>query len=544
MIINTGGRTDTVQYYTDWLLRRFVEGYVLVRNPRFPEKVTRYELDPSVVDCVVFCSKNYAPILPRLHEITDRFNTYFFYTITAYGRDMEPGVPDIDASIEMLIELERIVGRERIVWRYDRTGSCSTPPGSGGQTGDGRACTTGATRSRSGASRAWTRRASTCAARCRSSPATWGTAARRRPSGTCASPRRAARACSGAPRSTCPASSPTWERCEMDGLEIHVTGFFASYLPNARGASPNTAASYRDAIAQFLGFCAERSLRRVEGLGMADVDGAALEAFLDHIERERGVCVSTRNQRLAAVHALFRYIQLRDPAWMEVCASVLAVRKKRCPPPDVGYIGIGGMRAILASPDPSTPAGLAHLAAPSLLYESAARAQELIDVRVGDLAAGCSAVVLHGKGGRTRAVPLGRETSSILKRHVAAAGVSGDDPLVPGRHGKMTRSGLRYIVEKHAGAARAAGADVPRRVTPHMFRHSRAMHLLEAGVNLIYIRDLLGHASVTTTEIYARANPEMRRRAIEERSAGIAPAGAYTDEEKADLLSWLKGMDW
>lgn len=119
MIINTGGRTDTVQYYTDWLLRRFAEGYVLVRNPRFPEKVTRYELDPAVVDCVVFCSKNYAPILPRLHEITDRFNTYFFYTITAYGHDVEPGVPDIDASIETLIELERIVGRERIVWRYD-----------------------------------------------------------------------------------------------------------------------------------------------------------------------------------------------------------------------------------------------------------------------------------------------------------------------------------------------------------------------------------------------------------------------------------------
>ena len=119
MIINTGGRTDTVQYYTDWLLRRFAEGYVLVRNPRFPEKVTRYELDPAVVDCVVFCSKNYEPILPRLHEITDRFNTYFFYTITAYGHDMEPGVPDIIASIETLIELERIVGRERIVWRYD-----------------------------------------------------------------------------------------------------------------------------------------------------------------------------------------------------------------------------------------------------------------------------------------------------------------------------------------------------------------------------------------------------------------------------------------
>ncbi len=330
----------------------------------------------------------------------------------------------------------------------------------------------------------------------------------------------------------------------MDGLEGHVTRFFTVHLPDIRGASPNTAASYRDAVSQFLGFCAARSSKRVEDLGMADVDGTALEAFLDHVERERGVSVSTRNQRLAAMRSLFRYIQGRDPAWMEVCSSALAIGKKRCPPPDVGYIGIEGMRAILASPDPTAPGGLGHLAALSLLYESAARAQELIDVRACDMAAGFSAVVLHGKGGKTRAVPLGRETAAILERHAIAVGVSGKDPIIPGRHGKLTRSGLRHIVEKHSATARESGADVPRRVTPHMFRHSRAMHLLEAGVNLIYIRDLLGHASVTTTEVYAKANPEMRRRAIEGRSAGIAPAGAYTDEEKTDLLAWLKRLDW
>src|SRR5699024_4479023 len=98
MIINTGGRTDTVQYYTEWLLRRFSEGYVLSRNPLFPNKVTRYELSPDKVDCVVFCSKNYKPIVPRLHEITDRFPTYFHYTITAYGPDIEPGVPSVEES--------------------------------------------------------------------------------------------------------------------------------------------------------------------------------------------------------------------------------------------------------------------------------------------------------------------------------------------------------------------------------------------------------------------------------------------------------------
>ena len=119
MIINTGARTDTVQYYSEWLLRRFREGFVYSRNPLFPNKVTRYELTPEKVDCVEFCSKNYRPILKDLHEITDRFNTHFQYTITAYGKDIEPGVPDIDESIDTLYELERQVGRQRICWRYD-----------------------------------------------------------------------------------------------------------------------------------------------------------------------------------------------------------------------------------------------------------------------------------------------------------------------------------------------------------------------------------------------------------------------------------------
>lgn len=119
MIINTGSRTDTVQYYTDWLLKRFEEGFVYSRNPLFPNKVTRYELDPKVLDCVVFCSKNYEPILDRITEITDKFNTYFHYTITAYNKDIEPNVPTIDESIETLIKLSKIVGKQRIAWRYD-----------------------------------------------------------------------------------------------------------------------------------------------------------------------------------------------------------------------------------------------------------------------------------------------------------------------------------------------------------------------------------------------------------------------------------------
>ena len=119
MILNTGARTDTVQYFSEWLLKRFEKGFVYTRNPLFPHKVTKYELSPEKIDLVLFCSKNYAPILPRLHEITDTYRTYFHYTITAYGKDIEPGVPSVDESIKTLIALSEQVGKQKVAWRYD-----------------------------------------------------------------------------------------------------------------------------------------------------------------------------------------------------------------------------------------------------------------------------------------------------------------------------------------------------------------------------------------------------------------------------------------
>lgn len=119
MIIDISGRTDVVNHYPDWMFRRFEEGYVLSRNSLFQNSVRRYELSPDKVDCIVFTSKNYAPVLGRIHEITEKFPTYFYYTITAYGKDVEPGVPDIDVSIETFLALSKIVGERRIAWRYD-----------------------------------------------------------------------------------------------------------------------------------------------------------------------------------------------------------------------------------------------------------------------------------------------------------------------------------------------------------------------------------------------------------------------------------------
>ena len=119
MLLNISGRTDIVNHYSDWLFNRFAEGYVLSRNSLFTNSVRRYELTPDKVDCLIFGSKNYTPVLGRIHEIAEKFNTYFYYTITAYGKDIEPGVPDIESSINTLLQLSKIVGTQRIAWRYD-----------------------------------------------------------------------------------------------------------------------------------------------------------------------------------------------------------------------------------------------------------------------------------------------------------------------------------------------------------------------------------------------------------------------------------------
>lgn len=119
MLIDISGRTDIINYYSEWMFKRFEEGWVLSRNSLFPNSVRRYELTPDKVDCLLFGSKNYAPVLGRMHEITERFATYFDYTITAYGKDIEPGVPDIDTSIDTFLSLAKIVGPQRMAWRYD-----------------------------------------------------------------------------------------------------------------------------------------------------------------------------------------------------------------------------------------------------------------------------------------------------------------------------------------------------------------------------------------------------------------------------------------
>jgi site-specific recombinase XerD len=331
---------------------------------------------------------------------------------------------------------------------------------------------------------------------------------------------------------------------DKSSLGTHIVAFFGTYLPKVKGASPHTIRAYRDAVLQLLDFACGGKGTGINGLVVEDLSADVIEAFLLYLEEGRGVSIATRNHRLAAIHSLFKYVQKRDLSHFALCQSVLAVEKKKAPEPVVAYLSIEETRALLRLPDATDRRGLRNLAILSLLYESAARIQELIDIRAADIGVDFRVVTLHGKGSKTRLVPVGKETAAILKQYLKMNPREPKEHLFTGRHGlPISRSGVQYIIDIYVAAAKEDNPGLfLKKVTPHIWRHSRSMHLLEAGVNLIYISDLLGHASVTTTEIYAKADPETKRKVIEKHSQAVAPNRRYSNKEKNDLESWLKGI--
>ncbi len=331
---------------------------------------------------------------------------------------------------------------------------------------------------------------------------------------------------------------------KKETFPYYLTKFFAEYLPNQQGASANTICSYRDTFIQLLGFMKERYHLQPEKLSYSDFTLERTEAFLSYLETEKMVSISTRNQRLAAIHAFFRFIQFRDPAGFEQSSSIMAIQNKRSPVKPVSYMSIEEITFLLTMPDQRDDRQLRDLAILSLLYESGARVQELIDLTPDSLRFQTNTTIeLHGKGNKMRLVPIGTDAASIIKEYMHRyRRQKGQSPLFINRQGtKMTRAGIQYIINKYVSLAKSQRPDLfQEHISSHSFRHSKAMHLLEAGVNLIYIRDFLGHVSVTTTEIYAKTNSKIKEEQLAKHSQTIETDEKYTAEDKEDLISWLK----
>ena len=324
----------------------------------------------------------------------------------------------------------------------------------------------------------------------------------------------------------------------------HLTRYFSEYLPKQMAASLNTIHSYRDTFVQLMEFYKSAYGLPPEKLAYTDFTAQRIEDFLSYLETVRGIGINTRNQRLAAIHAFFRYIQYRDPAGFEQCAQVLAVPFKKAPVIPVSYMNLDEVSLLFSVPDQKEDNQLRDLAVMVLLYESGARVQELLDLSPSCIRFGSTSTVeLHGKGNKKRLVPINADAASIVRNYIRRGKRTNvSEPLFVNRKGeKLTRAGIQYIIDKYVSMSQIRRPDLFRqKITNHSFRHSKAMHLLEAGVNLIYIRDLLGHTSVVTTEIYAKTNPKIKEEQLKKHSASVASAKNYNTKEKEDLINWLK----
>lgn len=329
----------------------------------------------------------------------------------------------------------------------------------------------------------------------------------------------------------------------------HLTDYLSVHLPGRVNASPNTVASYRDAFRLFLLFCREERGISPERLEMKHIDDDLVNAFLEWTEKNRGCGVSTRNQRLAALHAFVRYVQAETPERLLIHQRILAIPFKRTGKPLVPYLTNEALEAVLRQPDGAVPTGRRDLTLLVVLYDTGARVQELADLRVRDVRlVEPPTATLTGKGRKVRCVPLMSRTVELLRGYLEERRLNGsekaDHPLFfNSRREPLTRAGVAYVVSKYAKEVEKEGkVSLPPKVTPHVFRHTKAVHLLQANVNLIYIRDFLGHVSVTTSEIYARTDNRMKREALERAYAPALPKDEphWADDEK--LLSWLREL--
>lgn len=319
-----------------------------------------------------------------------------------------------------------------------------------------------------------------------------------------------------------------------------LAGFLTVYLPITRACSPNTISAYRDAFALFLRFMDSRQATTPDKVSFADFTATNVTAFLDWLRADRGCSPATTNQRLAALKSFFGYVQAQAPEQVAQAQQVLGIKTAQAPEPSIAYLPIDAIRLLLEHAQRRGPRDLALL---TLLYDTAARVQEACDLSVADLhLAKPASVTLTGKGRKTRVVPLTPSAAVILAQHTRTIPLDPAAPLFTNRDGhRLGRAGAAYVLARCAHAAHAQHPElVPKKVSPHVIRHSKAMHLLENGVNLIYIRDILGHASIVTTEIYAKANPEMKRHAIETAATKTLGPSRYDHTVRQDLLTWLR----
>lgn len=327
-----------------------------------------------------------------------------------------------------------------------------------------------------------------------------------------------------------------------------LTRYLTDFLPGQRNVSSNTIKSYRDTFKQLLLYLNEEYDIRPEFIKFENLNADRIRCFMAWLEKIRNVSINTRNQRLAAIHSFYRYAQSECPEILFESQRILGIPFKKKQHSVIKHLTKENLKFLLEQPDISTKKGLRDSAIMSTLYDTGARVQELIDLKVKDVRLTEPAIItLTGKGEKMRSVPLMDKTKHLLRLYMEASHLLENgrqqSPLFHNsRSQSFTRPGIAYILKKYFEMARKNHPETifPEAIHPHMIRHTKAIHLLEAGVNLIYIRDLLGHVSITTTEIYLKADNELKRAALESAYPELISGDIPMWKENTDLLYWLQ----
>lgn len=328
-------------------------------------------------------------------------------------------------------------------------------------------------------------------------------------------------------------------------LSTLVTDFFRRHLAAERNVSPHTIAAYRDALKLFLRFAADHHGRGVEQLGIDDLTASVVLAFLADLESHRRNTPRTRNARLAALQTFYRYVAAREPALASLCHPVFGIPSKKALRPLLGYFSETEVGHLLAQIDRSTTRGERDYVLLAVLYDTGARIQEVLDLTPRQVHFDTPAFArVCGKGRRERLCPLLPQTVRLVRRFLASQGRSVEDarPLFQNARGtRLGRHGARYILRTRLQRAAASMPSLARpKLSPHTLRHTKAMHLLQAGVPLVTVKDFLGHVDLHSTEVYVQADLDMKRDALAQ------TGGPQTPRRRArippSLIAWLEAL--
>lgn len=331
-------------------------------------------------------------------------------------------------------------------------------------------------------------------------------------------------------------------------FSVLLTRYLTHYLPVQRNLSSNTICSYRDTFKLLLIFCRDEKRYNIAKLRLTALDKRCIEEFLLWLTNTRGVSPSTYNQRLCAIHAFFDYVMAEEPEYMEQCILIHNIPGKVASSPPAQYLTAENLKLLLSMPDTSTKRGRRNLVLLTVLYDTAARVSELADICIRDVRLDSPAVItLCGKGGKIRSVPLMKQTVELIRDYFTENRIDPhlhfDMPLFwNAQKQKLTRSGITYILRKYVEMAQGISSEMPSNITPHKLRHTKAMHLVQANVNPVYIKDFLGHADISTTKIYARADNEAKRAALEKATEHLGLPTVSNWEQDAELIDWLSSL--